>query len=62
MKLNVANSEQKIMWLFTMKNNDKFGMKLSKYVSWKRLSKKNLLSKILKKYYDTNKGFVYYSR
>jgi len=62
MKLNVANSKQKIMWLFTMKNNDKFSMKLSKYISWKRLSKKNLLSKILKKYYDTNKGFVYYSR
>ena len=62
MKLNVANSKQKIMWLFTIKNNNKFSMKLSKYISWKRLSEKNPLSKILNKYYDTNKGFVYYSR
>ena len=62
MKLDVVNSKQKIMWLSTIKNNNKFSMKLSKYISWKRLSEKNPLSKILNKYYDTNKGFVYYSR
>ena len=62
LKLNVMNSKQKIMWLSMIKNNNKFSMKLSKYIGWKRLSKKNLRSKILKKYYNINKGFVYYSR
>ena len=62
MKLNVVNSKQKIMWLFTIKNNNKFSMKLSKYIGWKRLSEKNSRSKILKRYYNINKGFVYYSR
>ena len=50
------------MWLFTIKNNNKFCMKLIKYIGWKRLSEKNSRSKILKKYYNINKGFVYYSR
>ena len=62
MKLNVVNSKQKIMWLSAIKNNNKFSMKLSKYIGWKRLSEKNSRSKILKKYYSINKGFVYYSR
>jgi hypothetical protein len=61
-KLNVENIKQKIMWLSTVKNNNKFSMKLSKYIGWKKLSKKNSRSKILKKYYTINKGFVYYSR
>ena len=50
------------MWLSTIKNNNKFSMKLSKYIGWKRLNEKNSCSKILKKYYNINKGFVYYSR
>jgi spore coat polysaccharide biosynthesis predicted glycosyltransferase SpsG len=62
MKLDVVNSKQKIMWLSTIKNNNKFSMKLSKYIGWKRLSEKNSRSKILKKYYNINKGYVYYSR
>ena len=62
MKLDVVNSKQKIMWLSTIKNNNKFSMKLSKYIGWKRLSEKNLRSKILKRYYNINKDFVYYSR
>ena len=62
MKLKVMNSKQKIMWLFTIKNNNKFCMKLSKYIGWKRLSEKNSRSKTLKKYYNINKGFVYYGR
>ena len=62
MKLNVVNSKQKIMWLSAIKNNNKFSMKLSKYIGWKRLSEKNSRSKILKKYYNINKGFVYYGR
>ena len=62
MKLNVVNNKQKIMWLSTIKNNNKFSMKLSKYIGWKRLSEKNLRSKILKRHYNINKGFVYYSR
>ena len=62
MKLDVVNSKKKIMWLSTIKNNNKFSMKLSKYIGWKRLSEKNSCSKILKKYYNINKGFVYYSR
>ena len=62
MKLNVVNSKQKIMWLSMTKNNNKFSMKLSKYIGWKRLSEKNSRSKILKKYYNITKGFVYYSR
>jgi len=56
------NSKQKIMWLSTIKNNNKFNMKLSKYISWKNLSEKYLRSKILKKYYNISKGFIYYSR
>ena len=62
MKLNVVNSKQKIMWLSTIKNNNKFSMKLSKYIGWKRLSEKNSCTKIIKKYNNINKGFVYYSR
>jgi hypothetical protein len=62
MKLNVVNSKQKIMWLSTIKNNNKFCMTLIKYIGWKRLSKKNSRSKRLKKYYNINKGFVYYGR
>ena len=50
------------MWLSTIKNNNKFSMKLSKYIGWKRLSEKNSCTKIIKKYYSINKGFVYYSR
>ncbi len=61
-KLNVMNSKQKFMWLSKIKNNNKFNMKLSKYIGWKRLSEKNSRSKILKKYYNISKGFVYYSR
>ncbi len=61
-KLNVMNSKQKLMWLSKIKNNNKFNMKLSKYIGWKRLSEKNSRSKILKKYYNINKGYVYYSR
>ncbi len=61
-KLNVMNSKQKFMWLSKIKNNNKFNMKLSKYIGWKRLSEKNSRSKILKKYYNINKGYVYYSR
>ena len=56
------NSKQKIMWLSTIKNNNKFNMKLSKYIGWKNLIKKYLRSKILKKYYNINKGFIYYNR
>ena len=56
------NNKQKIMWLSTIKNNNKFSIKLSKYIGWKRLSEKNLRSKILKRHYNINKGFVYYSR
>ena len=62
MKLDVVNSKQKIMWLSTIKNNNKFSMKFSKYIGWKRLSKKNSRSKILKEYCNINKGFVYYGR
>ena len=40
MKLNVVNSKQKIMWLSKIKNNNKFSMKLSKYIGWKKLMKK----------------------
>jgi len=61
-KLNVMNSKQKFMWLSKIKNNNKFNMKLSKYIAWKKLSEKHLRSKILKKYYNINKGFIYYSR
>ena len=61
-KLNVMNSKQKFMWLSKIKNNNKFNMKLSKYIGWKKLSEKYLRSKMLKKYYDINKGYVYYSR
>ena len=61
-KLNVMNSKQKFMWLSKIKNNNKFNMKLSKYIGWKRLCEKNSRSKILKKYYNINKGYVYYSR
>ena len=32
------NSKQKIMWLSTIKNNNKFNMKLSKYIGWKKLN------------------------
>ena len=62
MKLNIVNSKQKIVWLSTIKNNNKFSMKLSKYIGWKRLNEKNSCSKILKKYYNVNRGLVYYSR
>jgi hypothetical protein len=62
MKLNVANKKQKIMWLSIIKNNNKFSMKLSKYLGWKKLSEKNSCSKILKKHYNINKGYVYYGR
>ena len=62
MKLDVVNIKQKIMWLSAIKNNNKFSMKLSKYIGWKRLSEKNSCSKILKRYYNFNKGLVYYSR
>ncbi len=31
-------------------------------IDWKRLNEKNSRSKILKKYYNINKGYVYYSR
>ena len=56
MKLNVVNSKQKIIWLATVKNNNKFIMKLNKYIGFKRLSEKNSCTKILKKYYNINKG------
>ena len=62
MKLNVVNSKKKIKWISTIKNYNKFSMKLSKYIGWKRLSEKNSRSKTLKKYYNINKGFVYYGR
>ena len=62
MKLDVVNIKQKIMWLSAIKNNNKFSMKLSKYIGWKKLSEKNSHSKILKKYYNINKGFAYYAR
>jgi len=52
MKLNVVNSKQKIIWLATVKNNNKFIMKLNKYIGFKRLSEKNSCTKILKKYYN----------
>ena len=50
------------MWLFTIKNNNKFCMKLIKYIGWKKVSEKNYRYKTLKKYYSINKGFVYYGR
>ena len=62
MKLNVVNSKKKIKWIATIRNYNKFSMKLSKYIGWKRLCEKNSRSKILKKYYNINKGYVYYSR
>ena len=62
MKLNVVSSKKKIKWVSTIRNYNKFSMKLSKYIGWKRLSEKNLRSKILKRHYNINKGFVYYSR
>ncbi len=62
MKLNVVSSKKKIKWVSTIRNYNKFSMKLSKYIAWKKLSEKHLRSKILKKYYNINKGFIYYSR
>jgi hypothetical protein len=40
MKLDVVNIKQKIMWLSAIKNNNKFSMKLSKYIGWKGLREK----------------------
>ena len=60
MKLNVVNSKKKIKWVSTIRNYNKFSMKLSKYIGWKRLSEKNSCTKIIKKYYNINKGLVYY--
>ncbi len=62
MKLNVASSKKKIKWVSTIRNYNKFSMKLSKYIGWKRLSEKNSCTKIIKKYNNINKAFVYYSR
>jgi hypothetical protein len=50
------------MWPSTIKNNNKFSIKISKYVGWKKLGETKSRCKILKKYHNINKGFVYYSR
>ena len=34
-------------------------MKLSKYIGWERLSEKNSCTKIIKKYYNINKGLYF---
>ena len=59
MKLNVVNSKKKIKWIATIRNYNKFSMKLSKYIGWKRLSEKNSCTKIIKKYYNINKGLYF---
>ena len=47
------------MWLFTIKNNNKFCMKLIKYIGWKKVSEKNYRSKTLKKYYSNTISHIY---